>query len=215
MSSEPAPPLLDRSIKRSFDVLVTIIGLALTLPVFLAVSIAILVDSGWPVFYRGWRVGRAGRIFRIYKFRTMVVAADGLGGAITTAGDARITRVGRFLRRTKLDEVPQLLNVLVGDMSLVGPRPEHPNYVRLYDDEQRRVLAVRPGITGVASVRYRNEEALLGGDDPEALYRTVIMPDKLRLELDYLRSRDFWTDLGLVLATIRVLPAEPVAIVRR
>src|SRR5207249_3966567 len=123
--------------------------------------------------------------------------------------------VGRLLRRTKLDEVPQLLNVLVGDMSLVGPRPEHPNYVRLYDDEQRRVLAVRPGITGVASVRYRNEEELLRGDDPEALYRTVIMPDKLRLELDYLHSRDFWTDLGLVLATIRVLPAEPVAIVRR
>lgn len=214
MSSEPSPSLPDRSIKRTFDVLVAIASLALTLPVFLGVSIAILCDSGWPVFYRGWRVGRAGRIFRIYKFRTMVVAADRLGGALTTAGDSRVTRVGRLLRRTKLDELPQLLNVLGGDMSVVGPRPEHPNYVRLYDEEQRRVLTVRPGITGVASVRYRNEEALLRGSDPEALYRTVIMPDKLRLELDYLGCRDFWTDLGLVLATLRVLRAEPVAVRR-
>src|SRR5262249_55808508 len=155
-------------------------------------------ETGRPVLYRGWRVGRDGDFFRIYKFRSMVVRADRSGGVITTAGDSRVTRVGRILRRTKLDELPQLLNVLRGQMGVVGPRPEHPNYVRLYTPEQRRVLEVRPGITGAASVRYRNEEQMLCGEDPEALYRTVVMPEKLRLELESLDRRSLWTDLGLI-----------------
>jgi len=158
---------------------------------------------------RGWRVGRDGQIFRIFKFRSMVVRAERSGRAITTAGDQRVTRVGRLLRRTKLDELPQLLNVLRGEMSLVGPRPEHPNYVRLYTPEQRHVLCVRPGITGAASVRFRNEEELLRGDDPEALYRDVVMPEKLRMELEYLEHRSFWTDLRLILETVAVLPERP------
>lgn len=194
--------------KRAFDVAAATAALLLTLPVTLAVALAILLESGGPVLYRGWRVGRDGQIFRICKFRSMFTGADRVGGAITAAGDARVTRVGRVLRRTKLDELPQLLNVLRGDMTLVGPRPEHPNYVRLYTPEQRRVLRVRPGLTGVASIAYRNEEALLGGEDPEALYRTVIMPDKLRLELEYLDRRSFWSDLRIIAATLSVLPAR-------
>lgn len=193
---------------RALDVMVALIGVALTLPISIAIALAIIRESGRPVFYRGWRVGRGGKIFKIYKFRSMVSAPNVSGGAITTAGDSRVTRVGRFLRRTKLDELPQLLNVLRGDMSLVGPRPEHPNYVRLYTKDQRRVLSVRPGVTGVASLRYRNEEELLCGDDPEALYRTVIMPDKLRIELAYLERRSFWSDLGLIVATVFALPAK-------
>ena len=188
--------------KRAFDVVIATAALLVTLPLLLVLALAIVVESGRPVLYRGPRVGRDGRAFHIRKFRSMVVAADRVGGAITTAGDRRVTRVGRLLRRTKLDELPQLLNVISGDMSLVGPRPEHPDYVRLYSAEQRRVLSVRPGITGAASVRYRNEEQLLRGEDPEALYRSVIMPAKLSLELEYLDHRSFRADLGLMLETL-------------
>jgi lipopolysaccharide/colanic/teichoic acid biosynthesis glycosyltransferase len=194
--------------QRGFDVAVATAGLLLTLPISLVAVAAILLEGGRPVLYRGWRVGRDGQIFRIYKFRSMVVAADRAGSALTAGGDSRVTRVGRVLRRTKIDELPQLLNVLRGHMSLVGPRPEHPNYVRLYTAEQRRLLSVRPGLTGAASVRYRNEEQLLRVDDPETVYRTVIMPEKLRLELEYLERRSFWSDLGLILTTVAALPAR-------
>ena len=181
-------------------------ALLITLPASLIAALAIMLESGGPVLYRGWRVGRDGEIFRIYKFRSMVANADRSGSALTTAGDSRVTRVGRALRRTKLDELPQLLNVLRGEMGIVGPRPEHPNYVRLYTEEQRRVLDVLPGITGAASVRYRNEERLLNGENPEVLYRAVIMPEKLRLELEYMERRSFWTDLGLIWETMAVVP---------
>ncbi|HXM58643.1 MAG TPA: sugar transferase [Candidatus Dormibacteraeota bacterium] len=198
--------------KRGFDVVVAAVGLLLTLPLSVGVALAIVIDDGRPILHRGWRVGRDGRIFKIYKFRSMVAQLRQTGGVITTAGDRRVTPVGRFIRRTKLDELPQLFNVLRGDMSLVGPRPEHPNYVRLYTLEQRRVLSVRPGITGAASVRYPNEEQLLRGDDPEALYRTVVMPEKLRIELEYLERRSFWGDLRLIAATALAVPrrATPV-----
>jgi lipopolysaccharide/colanic/teichoic acid biosynthesis glycosyltransferase len=195
--------------QRVFDVAIASIALLLTLPVAAILALAIVLETGRPVLYRGWRVGRNGDIFRIYKFRSMVVHADRSGRAITTAGDGRVTGVGRVMRRIKLDELPQLLNVLFGDMALVGPRPEHPNYVRLYTPEQRQVLGVRPGITGAASVRFRNEEELLRGADPEALYRTVVMPEKLRVELEYLERRSFWTDMGLLIATVAVLPNRP------
>jgi lipopolysaccharide/colanic/teichoic acid biosynthesis glycosyltransferase len=215
-----APSPLDAFFKRALDVVVSLVALVVTFPLTAAVGLAVACESGRPVLYRGWRVGRDGRIFKIIKFRTMVRDAGGLGGVITVAGDPRVTRVGRLLRRTKLDELPQLLNVLRGEMSLVGPRPEHPNYVRMYTEQQRRVLSVRPGITGIASVRYRDEEALLRGENAEAAYRSVIMPDKLRLELDYLERRDFWSDMRLIAATLAVLPrhdavAQPISGSRR
>src|SRR5215469_281922 len=175
---------LDAFCKRALDIVAALLVLVAAVPLLATVALAVAFESGRPIFYHGWRVGRDGRIFRIVKFRTMVRGAG--GGAITVASDPRVTRVGRVLRRTKLDELPQLLNVLRGDMSLVGPRPEHPNYVRLYTEQQRRILSVRPGLTGIASVRYRNEEELLHGQNAEAVYRSLIMPDKLRLELDYL-----------------------------
>jgi lipopolysaccharide/colanic/teichoic acid biosynthesis glycosyltransferase len=199
---------LDAFFKRALDIVVSLVALVVTLPLSAAVGVAVACESGRPVFYRGWRVGRDGRIFKIIKFRTMVRAAGGLGGVITVAGDPRVTRVGRLLRRTKLDELPQLLNVLRGEMSLVGPRPEHPNYVRTYTEQQRRVLSVRPGITGIASLRYRHEEDLLRGENAEARYRSVIMPDKLRLELDYLERRDIWSDMRLIAVTLAMLPGH-------
>ena len=192
---------LEASLKRAFDIVGALALLTVSLPIMLLIALAVMVSTGRPVLYRGWRVGRDGRIFRIVKFRTMSTAASG-GRTITVAVDSRVTPVGRLLRRAKLDELPQLINVLSGDMSLVGPRPEHPNYVRLYSETQRRVLSVRPGITGAASVQYRDEEAMLRGKDPETAYRTLIMPDKLRLELEYLDRRSLWSDLGLILATI-------------
>jgi lipopolysaccharide/colanic/teichoic acid biosynthesis glycosyltransferase len=196
---------LDAFCKRALDIGASLVALVVTIPLMAAVALAVVCDSGQPVLYRGWRVGREGRIFRIVKFRTMACGTGGVGGAITVAGDPRVTCVGRLLRRTKLDELPQLFNVLRGDMSLVGPRPEHPNYVRLYTDQQRRVLGVRPGITGAASLLYRNEENLLRGEHAEALYRSVILPDKLRIELDYLERRNFWKDARLILVTLGAL----------
>lgn len=187
--------------KRAFDIAAAGSCLLVTSPICLVVTIAILCDDGGPVLHKGWRVGRHGRHFRILKFRTMVVAADRNGPPITVADDPRVTRVGRFLRRNKLDELPQLLNVLLGDMSFVGPRPEDPMYVRQYSDEQRRVLAARPGITSVASLRYRNEEQLLKGPSVESQYR-AILADKLRLDLEYFDHCSFWSDLRLILATL-------------
>ena len=135
------------TLRRLLDLVASLAGLTLLSPLFVFIALLIALDSPGPVFYRGQRVGRHGRLFRLYKFRSMVISADKQGPGITAAGDARITRVGRFLRRAKLDELPQLINVLLGDMSLVGPRPEDPRYVAFYTPEQRRVLSVRPGIT--------------------------------------------------------------------
>jgi lipopolysaccharide/colanic/teichoic acid biosynthesis glycosyltransferase len=159
-------------------------------------------DSPGPVFHRGVRVGKDGVHFRLYKFRSMRVDAGGNGPAITAAGDPRITRSGAFLRRTKLDELPQLLNVLRGEMSLVGPRPEDPRYVALYTAEQRRVLRVRPGITGAASVAYRREENLLTGPDWEQVYCNQVLPAKLAIDLAWLDRRTLAGDLLLLLRTV-------------
>lgn len=191
--------------KRAFDILVSAAALILLSPVFIGVALAIKVSSPGPIFYRATRIGRHGVPFKLYKFRSMVVNADKIGAGITTAGDPRITPVGRFLRRTKLDELPQLINVLRGEMSLVGPRPEDPRYVALYTEEQRRVLRVRPGITSLASVRYRNEEALLKGEDWERLYIEKIMPDKLAIDLQYVERATLLSDLGVLWQTFRAL----------
>ncbi len=189
--------------KRIFDMAAAALGAAALLPVWLAVAVAIKRGSPGPVFYRALRVGRDGVLFRLYKFRSMRADADRTGGGITCAGDARVTPVGRWLRKTKVDETPQLINVLRGEMSLVGPRPEDPRYVALYTPEQRRVLRVRPGLTGPASLRYRHEEALLAGPDWEHAYRTVVMPDKLRCDLEYLERRTFLSDMRILWQTAR------------
>jgi lipopolysaccharide/colanic/teichoic acid biosynthesis glycosyltransferase len=191
--------------KRLFDVLASLAGLVILSPLFALIAVAIKLDSPGPVFFRGRRVGRNGCLFDIYKFRSMVVDADRKGPGITTAGDPRITRVGNTLRRTKLDELPQLINVVRGEMSLVGPRPEDARYVALYTSEQRRVLSVRPGITSPASLCFRQEEDLLRGEDWRRVYREQVVPAKLQIELDYLERASLWRDLGILVQTVLAL----------
>jgi lipopolysaccharide/colanic/teichoic acid biosynthesis glycosyltransferase len=191
--------------QRIFDVVISALGLLSLLPLLLGIAVLIRLTSPGPILHRGTRVGKDGKTFCMYKFRSMAVNAAQLGPGITAAGDAHVTPVGRWLRQPKLDELPQLMNVLKGDMSLVGPRPEDPRYVALYTPEQRRVLSVRPGITSAASVRYRHEEAILQGPNWEEVYRTVVMPNKLRLDLEYLEDRTFLSDMKILWATCRVL----------
>ena len=194
--------------KRLFDAIAAGAGLALLSPVLLGIALAVRTHDGGPVLYRARRVGKDGQEFRLLKFRTMTPNADGTGPAVTRQGDVRVTRLGRFLRRTKLDELPQLLNVLQGDMSLVGPRPEDPRYVALYTPEQRQVLSVRPGITSAASLEYRHEEQLISGPDAERTYLEHVLPDKLAIDLAYVRNRSFWSDLQLIARTVRVMAEE-------
>lgn len=199
--------------KRAMDVFAAAVALALSLPLWIAVALAIRADSPGPAFYRGTRVGRGGGTFRMWKFRTMAADADRRGVWSTAADDPRITRVGRFLRSTKLDELPQLINVLTGDMSIVGPRPQVPADVARYTAEERELLTVRPGMTDEASIRFRNEaEILRGHPDPDAAYDALIRPEKSRLGLAYVRSRSLRTDLRIVWNTARVilrLPGAP------
>jgi len=184
-------------------VLASAAGLVLLAPVFAVVALVIAATSPGPVFFRQVRVGRGGVPFRIYKFRSMRVDAEALGGQLTIRGDPRVTRVGALLRASKIDELPQLINVLVGDMSLVGPRPEVPRYVALYTPEQRRVLEVRPGITDPASIRYRDESAVLArAADPERAYVEEVLPHKLAINLAYLDRRSLASDVGVILATV-------------
>ena len=187
---------------RAIDLPASLIGLVLLSPLLLLLSVWIKLDSRGSIFYRARRVGKDGKLFQLFKFRTMIVGADKAGPKITISGDDRITKVGRFLRRTKLDELPQLINVAKGEMALVGPRPEDPKYVAFYTPEQREILRVRPGITGAASLVYRNEEEQLAGPDWELTYRTEVMPAKLSLDLEYLSRRNVWTDLSLIAQTI-------------
>ncbi len=178
-------------------------GLVVLLPFTLLTALAVAVDSPGPVLFRQRRVGLNGREFEILKFRTMRVDAEAVGGQLTVGTDPRVTRVGRFLRASKFDEIPQLFNVLRGDMSLVGPRPEVPRYVALYTPEQRQVLSVRPGITDPASIAYRSESQLMANAaDPERLYIEELMPRKLDLNLEYLKRRTVGSDIGVVLQTI-------------
>ena len=192
----------DPVLRLTFDRTAAAVGLILLSPLFAAIALAVKLYDGGPIFYRALRVGKAGRLFELYKFRTMVVQADRMGPAITASADSRITPIGRFLRRAKLDELPQLLNVLIGDMSLVGPRPEAPCYVALYTPEQRRILDVAPGITSAASVRYRHEELMLAGPNWEQIYRDEVMPAKLVIDLDYLARRTLLSDMLLIAKTI-------------
>jgi lipopolysaccharide/colanic/teichoic acid biosynthesis glycosyltransferase len=189
--------------KRITDVLLSTVGLLILLPVFAAIAVAIKVGRDGPVFYRQVRVGRNGRLFRIWKFRTMRVDAEKTGLSVTCRGDARVTTVGRFLRHWKLDELPQFLNVLAGEMSLVGPRPEVPRYVALYSEPQKRVLELMPGITDLASLQFRNEEMLLAqAADPESFYREHCIPRKIELNLQYAARASWAKDMRLVVRTI-------------
>jgi lipopolysaccharide/colanic/teichoic acid biosynthesis glycosyltransferase len=193
--------------KRLFDLIASLAALALLSPLLLGIALAIKLGSPGPVFFRQERVGRYGRPFRIHKFRTMLADAERAGPQLTRDADPRITRVGHFLRRHKLDELPQLLDVLRGDMSIVGPRPEVSRYVALYPPEVRElVLSVRPGITDPASITYRDESALLSaGADPERLYVESIMPHKLRLYVEYVRTRSFAGDIAIAARTLAAL----------
>lgn len=188
--------------KRLFDIFASGLGLLFLSPLFLVLAIWIKLDSPGPVFYRQVRVGRHNKDFRIYKFRSMKVGAD-KQGLITVGGhDPRITRSGYFIRKYKLDEFPQLINVFVGDMSLVGPRPEVRKYVDMYTPEQMHVLDVRPGVTSLASIRYRNENELLDkAEDPDQFYIDVVMQDKLTIDLEYVRNASFWYDIKLIFQT--------------
>ena len=195
--------------KRIFDLVFTIPGIVVLAPVFVIIAILIKYDSSGVVFFRQERVGRYGKIFRIYKFRTMIENAERHGKQITVGRDARITAVGNFLRKYKLDELPQLFNVLLGDMSLVGPRPEVRHYVDYWTQEQMHVLDVRPGITDPASIKFRNENELMEkAEDPENYYINVIMQEKIRLYLEYVENASFWYDIKLIFATFKVIITE-------
>lgn len=195
--------------KRFFDLVASGLGLLVLSPLFFVLAVWIKCDSKGPVFYRQVRVGRNNRDFRLYKFRSMRVGSD-KKGLITIGGhDPRVTRSGYYIRRYKLDELPQLINVFVGDMSLVGPRPEVRKYVDLYTPEQMHVLDVRPGITDLASIRYRNENELLEQvDDPDRYYVDVIMQDKLRINLEYVAEHSFLKDIKLIGMTFRAIVSK-------
>ena len=190
-------------LKRLMDIVISGCALFVLWPVLLLISLAIKIDDPGPVFYRQVRVGRDGKPFRIFKFRTMIVDADKKGLSITVGRDSRITRIGALLRKTKLDELAQLINVFTGEMSFVGPRPEVPKYGDMYTPDQRQVLLVRPGITDYASIAYRNENDILeGAENPEQMYIDVIMPDKIELNMKYLREISPLADIRLILRTI-------------
>jgi lipopolysaccharide/colanic/teichoic acid biosynthesis glycosyltransferase len=204
--------------KRLFDVLSSAMGLIVLAPVLAAVAAAIKLESLGPVFYRGLRAGWHGMPFRIFKFRTMVRNAEALGSASTPGDDQRITRVGHILRKLKLDELPQLFNVLRGEMSLVGPRPQVPWAVAQYTPEERTILAVRPGITDPASVRFRNEsEILRGSANPDKDYFEKIHPEKMRLSLEYVRRQSFFLDCKILLQTmlVVVVPGQNITAVKK
>jgi lipopolysaccharide/colanic/teichoic acid biosynthesis glycosyltransferase len=190
------------AIKRTFDFVVALAALLVVSPILMMLALIIRLGSAGPVFYRGVRIGRHGVPFRIFKFRTMVIDAEKLGGSATAEDDPRITPIGRFIRRHKLDEFPQFLNVLAGDMSLVGPRPEVQKYVDMYNEEEKAILELRPGITDWASIWNSNEAAVLeGSKDPEKAYEELIRPTKLALQLFYARNQSLVADVKILFHT--------------
>ena len=192
--------------KRTFDLVSAGIGVVLLAPLLALLALLVKAEDGGPVFFRQGRVGYRGRPFRIWKFRTMIPDAEARGLPLTVGRDPRVTRIGAWLRRLKLDELPQLLNVLAGDMTLVGPRPEVPRYVASYGAPERRVLELVPGVTDEATIRYADESTILAAmADPERVYVEQILREKIRLNLEYAARATVWTDLRVVLATFRRL----------
>lgn len=193
-------------VKRIFDIVCSACGILALSPLLLWAGWQIKKEDGGPVFYRGERVGLRGQIFRIYKFRTMVVDAEKLGASSTSDDDARITRIGKFLRKYKLDELPQLINVIKGDMSLVGPRPEVKKFTDMYTNDEKVILSLRPGITDWASIWNPDEGALLAGSaDPDRDYVEKIRPEKIRLQMKYFKEQSFLTDIKIILLTLKTI----------
>ena len=189
--------------KRVFDIVLTLLALIALAPLLIFIAIVIKFDSPGPIIFKQERIGKGFSPFLIYKFRTMVDDAHRLGAAITAGNDPRITRAGRFLRHTKLDELPQLVNVLKGEMSFVGPRPEVRHYVELFRPEYEHILRVRPGLTDLASLKYSDEASILGqSDDPEDEYVTRLLPEKIRLAKEYINRSSFLFDMRLILETV-------------
>lgn len=192
--------------KRIFDIVLSGIGLVLFSPIILVIAIIIKRTSPGPVFYRGERTGLHGKPFRIFKFRSMIMDAEKTGVSSTSREDARVTPIGRFVRKTKLDEIPQLINVFIGDMSLVGPRPEVKKFTDMYTDEEKILLTIRPGITDYASVWNSDEATLLAGStDPDKDYLEKIRPEKIRLQLKYQKEMSIGTDIKIIFLTIKKL----------
>ena len=190
-------------LKRTFDVVVSFLGLVMLFPFLIIIAAIIVIDSKGGVFFLQDRVGKNGKVFKIIKFRTMTVGSDKKSLLTIGQKDSRITRVGYFIRKFKIDEIPQLINVLKGDMSFVGPRPEVEKYVALYNEEQLKVLTVRPGITDFASIQYKDESTLLANaDDPETFYVSEVMPAKLKLNFYYINNRNFMLDVKIIFKTI-------------
>jgi len=192
-------------IKRLFDIVFSFIGLILVSPLLLVFTILIKKESAGPAFYKGERVGKNGKIFKMYKFRSMVQNADKVGGPSTSADDPRLLKIGKFLRGHQLDELPQFINILKGEMSFVGPRPEVPSEVALYDEETKRIiLSVKPGLTDLATLANLHEEEILrGAPNPHEAYRQLIQPKKLALAKEYVKTRSFWLDLKIILKTLK------------
>jgi lipopolysaccharide/colanic/teichoic acid biosynthesis glycosyltransferase len=189
--------------KRIFDMVMAAAGMAVLGPLLFWIAWKIKAEDGWPVFYRGIRVGLHGKSFRIFKFRSMVINAEKIGPSSTASEDPRITRIGRWIRAHKLDELPQLMNVLAGDMSFVGPRPEVKKFTDMYTVAEKVILTVRPGITDWASIWNSDEAALLAGaDDPDKAYLELIRPEKVRLQLKYVRERSFMVDIRIIVLTL-------------
>ena len=191
-------------LKRTFDIIASSFGLIIALPIILIIAVLIKKEDSGPVFYRGRRVGRKGEIFRIFKFRSMVINADKIGGPSTSADDSRLTKIGRFIRRHNLDELPQLFDVLRGKMSFVGPRPEVPSEVETYDEEVKKIiLSVKPGMTDLATLaNLHEEEVLRGTEDPHSAYREKIKPQKLKLAMEYVQKRSFFLDIKILIKTV-------------
>jgi lipopolysaccharide/colanic/teichoic acid biosynthesis glycosyltransferase len=189
--------------KRVSDIVAAAMGLLVLAPIFAVVAVLIKLDSAGPVLFKQQRMGRAFRPFLIYKFRTMIQDAQQQGSAVTIGEDPRITRIGWFLRKTKIDELPQLINVLKGDMALVGPRPEVPHYVELFRKDYEEILKIRPGITDLASLKYRDEAAILAqSDHPEEEYVSRVLPEKIQLAKDYMNQSSFLFDVALIFKTV-------------
>jgi lipopolysaccharide/colanic/teichoic acid biosynthesis glycosyltransferase len=190
---------------RPMDFVMAGLGLVILAPLFLVVAVWVKLDSPGPVFYRARRVGRGGQEFTAFKFRSMKTGSDKAGPGITVSGDSRVTGSGRVLRRMKIDELPQLINVLLGEMALVGPRPEDPKYVAQYGVEQRELLLVRPGMTSPSSLRYCHEEEVLAGQDWETTYLERVLPDKLAVDHEYVRNRTIPKDMLLILRSVATM----------
>lgn len=191
--------------KRLFDIIFSLFGLLAIWPVLVLLAILVRLESVGPAFYRGQRAGKGGKIFKMFKFRSMVANADKIGGPSTAGDDPRLTKMGKFLRRYKLDELPQLINVLKGEMSFVGPRPEVPSEVETYDPETKNIiLSVKPGMTDLATLSDVHEEEILrGAADPHEAYRRLIKPQKLKLAKEYVQKKSFWLDIKIILKTLK------------